>query len=82
MKNEDLATAIVLFAMTLSAQVAHSQRAIAFEEIENARDMGSLVMQDGKVIRNGLLVRSGNLSKATDSAEGKVPSDERVRLPF
>ena len=67
MKNEDLATAIVLFAMTLSAQVAHSQRAIAFEEIENARDMGSLVMQDGKVIRNGLLVRSGNLSKATDS---------------
>ena len=53
--------------MMFSAQVAHSQRAIAFEKIENARDMGSLVMQDGKVIRTGLLVRSGNLSKATDS---------------
>ena len=67
MKGEEFDTAIVLFAMTFSAQVAHSQRAIAFEEIENARDMGTLVMQDGKVIRTGLLVRSGNLSKATDS---------------
>ena len=67
MKHEDFATAIVLLAMTFSAQVAHSQRAIAFEEIENARDIGSLAMQDGKVIRTGLLVRSGNLSKATDS---------------
>ena len=53
--------------MFFSAQVANSQRAIAFEEIENARDLGSLAMQDGKVIRTGLLVRSGNLSKATDS---------------
>ena len=53
--------------MLFSAQVANSQRAIAYEEIENARDMGSLVMKDGKVIRTGLLVRSGNLSKATDS---------------
>ena len=53
--------------MLFSAQVANSQRAIAYEEIENARDMGSLVMKDGKVIRTGMLVRSGNLSKATDS---------------
>ena len=66
MKNEDFATAIVLFAMTFSAQVAHSQRAIAFEGVENARDMGTLVMQDGQTIRTGMLVRSGNLSKATD----------------
>ena len=53
--------------MLFSAPVANSQRAIAYEEIENARDMGSLVMKDGKVIRTGMLVRSGNLSKATDS---------------
>ena len=66
MKNEDFATAIVLFAMTFSAQVAHSQRAIAFEGIENARDMGTLVMQDGQTVRTGMLIRSGNLSKATD----------------
>ena len=53
--------------MTFSAQVAHSQRAIAFEEIENARDMGTLVMQDGQTVRTGMLVRSGCLAKATDS---------------
>ena len=67
MKNEDFAFAIVLFAMMFSAQVAHSQRAIAFEEIENARDMGTLVMQDGQTVRTGMLVRSGCLAKATDS---------------
>ncbi len=67
MKNEKFATAIVLFAMTFSAQVAHSQRAIAFEEIENARDMGTLVMQDGQTVRTGMLVRCGCLAKATDS---------------
>lgn len=53
--------------MFFSAQVAHSQRAIAFEEIENARDLGSLVMQDGRIVRSGMLLRSGNLSQATDS---------------
>lgn len=67
MKSEEFATAIVLFAMTFSAEVAHSQRAIAFEGIENARDMGTLVMQNGQTVRSDMLVRSGNLSKATDS---------------
>jgi protein-tyrosine phosphatase len=50
-----------------SAQVAHSQRAIAFEGVENARDMGSLAMQNGQTVRTGMLVRSGCLAKATDS---------------
>ena len=67
MKNDDYASAIVLFAMMFSAQVAHSQRAIAFDDIENARDMGTLVMQDGQTVRTGMLVRSGCLAKATDS---------------
>ena len=66
MKNEYFATAIILFAMTFSAQVAHSQRAIAFEGVENARDMGELVMQDGRTVRTGMLVRSGCLAKASD----------------
>ena len=59
----------ILFIVMLffSAQVAHSQRAIAFEGVENARDMGSLAMQNGQTVRTGMLVRSGNLTKATDS---------------
>lgn len=66
MKTKKTTTALLLTMMILSSQVAHSQRDIAFEGIENARDMGSLVMQDGQTIRTGMLVRSGNLSKATD----------------
>lgn len=58
---------MVLFTMTFSVQVAHSQRAIAFDAIENARDMGGLVMKDGRTVCTGMLVRSGNLSLATDS---------------
>ncbi len=50
-----------------STVTAQTERAIAFEGVENGRDMGGLVMQDGKVIRTGMLVRSGNLSKATDA---------------
>ena len=67
MKSEKFATAIVLFAMTFSAQVANSQRAIAFEGIENARDVGTLIMQNGQTVRTGMLIRSGCLAKATDS---------------
>ena len=43
------------------------QRVISFEGIENGRDMGSLVMQDGRTVRFDMLVRSGNLATATDA---------------
>lgn len=42
-------------------------RTLTFEGIENARELGGLVMQDGRAIRYGKLVRSGELSKASDS---------------
>lgn len=42
------------------------KRVIAFEGIENGRDMGGLVMQDGRMVRFDMLVRSGNLATATD----------------
>ena len=58
---------LLIVMMFFSAQVANSQRAIAFSGIENARDMGTLFMQNGQTVRTGMLVRSGNLSKATDS---------------
>ena len=58
---------LLLIMIFFSAQVANSQRAIAFEGIENARDMGKLVLHDGQTVRTGMLLRSGNLSKATDS---------------
>lgn len=68
--------------MAFSAQVAHSQRAIAFECIENARDMGTLVMQDGRTVRSGMLLRSGNLSEATDSDVALLKETYRLTNVF
>ena len=42
-------------------------RTIQFQAIENARDIGGLQTAHGHKIRSGMLVRSGNLSRATDS---------------
>jgi len=47
--------------------VAPRQRVIKFEGIDNARDMGGLVMQDGRTVRFDMLVRSAKLAKATDA---------------
>ena len=41
-------------------------RIIQFEGIENARELGGLVMQDGRSISWGKLVRCGNLALASD----------------
>jgi len=56
---------ILLSMMFLTSQTVHAQRTIAFEAIENPRDLGTLVMQNGQTVRTGMLVRSGNLSQAT-----------------
>ena len=59
---------ILLCALALSAcNPAPKDRTLAFEGIENARELGGLVMQDGRTVRSGKLVRSGELSKATDA---------------
>lgn len=43
------------------------ERVLHFDGIENARELGGLVMQDGRTIRTGKLVRSGELSNASDA---------------
>lgn len=69
--------------MTFSAQVAHAQRAIAvFEKIENARDMGGLIMQDGQTVRTGMLVRSGCLAQATDNDVAMLKEKYRLTDVF
>ncbi len=68
-KMRSFAAAIILIVMMLSAfqTIQAQQRIITFEGIENGRDMGGLVMQDGRMVRSGMLIRSGNLSQATDA---------------
>ena len=61
-------TRILLPVIVLSAcSTAPKDRTLVFDGIENARELGGLVMQDGRTIREGVLVRSGELSKASDA---------------
>ena len=53
-----------------------TDRTIPFEGIENARELGGLTMKDGRSVRRGLLIRSGNLHKATDA------DVQRLKDPF
>lgn len=63
---------LLLLMMFSSCNTSHrnhasQDRTLPFEGIENGRQLGGLVMQDGRSIRPGKLVRSGNLNKATDN---------------
>jgi len=52
--------------MISSCTPSPKDRTIPFEGIENARELGGLIMQDGRSICWGKLVRSGNLNTASD----------------
>lgn len=73
---------LLLATMSLSTNAQAQQRTIAFEGIENARDMGGLVMQDGRKIRPGMLIRSGNLSQATDADVAILKERYHLTLVF
>lgn len=57
---------LLLIAVITSCHHTPKDRIIPFDGIENGRELGGLVMQDGRSIRWGQLVRSGNLSLASD----------------
>ena len=62
-----LFTFLFPFLVLAGCTSAPKDRTVAFEGIENARELGGLQMQDGRRIRAGKLVRSAELSKATDA---------------
>ena len=53
-------------------------RMISFAGIINARDLGGLTTMEGKPIRKGLLLRSANLSQATEADLEKLRQDYRL----
>ena len=55
-------------------------RCISFEGIVNSRDLGGIVNAEGKTIRPGLLLRTANLSQATERDLLKLQSQYRVAL--
>ena len=58
---------LIPFLVLAGCTSSPKDRTVAFEGIENARELGGLEMQDGRRIRAGKLVRSAELSKATDA---------------
>ena len=62
-----LFTFLIPFLVLAGCSTSPKDRTVAFEGIENARELGGLQMQDGRTIRAGKLVRSAELSKATDA---------------
>lgn len=57
---------LLLLGMLASCSRVSNERVIPFKGIANGRELGGLVMQDGRSIVHGKLVRSGDLSGATD----------------
>ena len=65
--DDDIAYEPVSPAPTRQHVADINQRVINFEGVDNGRDMGGLVMQDGRTVCFDKLVRSGKLAKATDA---------------
>jgi len=57
-----------------------TDRRIIFDGISNARDLGGLVNKDGKTIRRGFLIRSANLSQATQADVLRLKEEFHLRL--
>lgn len=56
-------------------EIKINNRKIDFEKIQNARDLGSLETTEGRVIIPGLLLRSANLSNASESDRAKLEKE-------
>ena len=55
-------------------------RAIPFRGIVNGRDLGGIVTAEGKTIRKGLLLRTGDLSKATEEDRALLAEEYRLAV--
>ena len=58
---------LIPFLIVSACTPSPKDRNLSFDGIQNARELGGLVMQDGRTVRWGKLVRSGELSKASDA---------------
>lgn len=72
-----------LFAALLIATApafAFAPKALGLSGVSNARELGGIRAADGRVVRDGLLLRTGKLSKATSADIAKLKSDYSLGL--
>lgn len=72
MKNTFLLTACIAVLTFASQATAESNRAIALEGVANTRDLGGLRTGDGRSIKPGLLIRSGEIDHISDAGKEKL----------
>jgi protein-tyrosine phosphatase len=63
-------------------QLSYPQQALDLEGVANARELGGYVMLDGRKIRRGMLLRSGNLYNATEEDVAKLTNEYHVTRVF
>ncbi|MBQ7534571.1 MAG: tyrosine-protein phosphatase [Stomatobaculum sp.] len=57
-----------------------TERRIVFEGVTNSRDLGGLPAADGRLIRRGMLLRTANLSAATEGDKSELSGRWRLSL--
>ena len=65
--------------MGAAPHITFEQQGIGLQGVANARELGGYVMQDGRRIRRGRLLRSGNLFTATDADLARLERVYRLR---
>lgn len=84
MKKQVTTIILIILMVTIAVPEAAfaggiDSREIGFQKILNARDMGGYRTRDGRVVKKGILIRSGELSYATDSDLKKLKKKYNVK---
>lgn len=65
-----------------SIELSYNRQSLHLEGVANARELGGYIMQDGRKIRSGMLIRSGNLYNATEEDVTKLAHEYHVTRVF
>lgn len=62
--------------------ISFSTQSISLESVINARELGSYILPDGKMIRRGCLIRAAALSHASDNDLKKLKEEFKLKKIF
>lgn len=70
------------FATSSDSTYTWETQRIGLDSVVNARELGGYVMQDGRRVKRGLLLRGGGLAKASDSDMQRLEQEFKVSYVF